>query len=1201
VLLPNTWYHVVATFDGTTAGIYINGFLAGTGTPSLFNGKRYVPTIAGPFSVGARSDNAFETSAYQDEVAFYSNVLSAADILAHYQAGTNVAPATPYVSLIYAQNPLLFYRLDEAVTPVATNYGSLGPLANGYYESGTMPGAEGPPVANFGANSFGCAFPSSQATGVGASVTVPGLSGFAAGSLNNPVALGAWIQGRPVSWYEFPVSRSLGMFSFEQIIGGFPRFTVGTANAFGAMAVDDGAWHFWFGQWDGTNASLYIDGQQVGTGSGGGVSIVYRPFAIGTDPPEVGANFAGAVCQVAVFTHMLTPTQIQQLYFAAGVPPHIQSEPKDVAVNQGQSATFTVTAAGTPPIVYQWYRGSPPGGTLITEPNSSGATSNTLTFSNAQVFENGPYYVVVPNIYGTLTSSIVYLTVFSPGPATVTNLPATGIQTKAATLNGQVLAPGADLPFVTFYYGTANGGTNAAAWAQNVSAGRQSGPFSQGVSNLLMNTTYYFIASASNSAGIAWAPASQSFTTLAPALASIANLPPAGIVPVSAALHGTVLSTGGDTPAVTLFYGPSDGGTSPGAWAQSVGLGLETDSFAQTVLGLASNTTYFFTARAVNGAGTAWATPSLSFTTPVINPFTVSVLTHHNDNSRTGANLNETALAVANVSTNSFALLYTRPVDDQIYAQPLVATGVDLGSNGVHNLLLIATVNDSVYAYDADDPGVSAPYWTRSFIHLPLIVAPRNTDLSAIGACGGNYQDFSGNFGIVGTPVVDPVAGTLYLVARTREISAFTTNFVQRLHALDLGSGAERSNSPVVITATYPGIGAGNVGGIITFDPERQNQRPGLALVNGTVFICWSSHCDLGPYHGWVLGYDAMSLQRVFVYNDTPNGGNGGIWMSGQAPAADAAGNLYLSTGNGTVDASDTVNRGESFLKLTPSGTNLVVASWFTPQDYPVLEASDIDLGSGGMLLLPGTNLAFSGGKEGVVYLVNRDNMGGLSAVAGDPNVLQNFSATPDQVHGGAAWWDAPGGSFAYLWPASVQLQQYQFDRVAGKFVLPPYALSPTAAPMGQPGGLLSLSANGTNSGSGIVWASHQLGGDANQQVRAGILHAYNAENVNQELWNSQMVSARDAVGSFAKFVPPTVANGKVYLATFSNRLNVYGLLPRLRIALNQNGQVQLTWPGGILQCSGQPGGPYCDMTNTCSPFLVIPSDTQCFYRLRPQ
>ena len=209
------------------------------------------------------------------------------------------------------------------------------------------------------------------------------------------------------------------------------------------------------------------------------------------------------------------------------------------------------------------------------------------------------------------------------------------------------------------------------------------------------------------------------------------------------------------------------------------------------------------------------------------------------------------------------------------------------------------------------------------------------------------------------------------------------------------------------------------------------------------------------------------------------------------------------------------------------------------------------------MLLIPGTTLAFSGGKEGVVYLVKRDNMGGLSgSTSADTNVVQTFQITSDQVHGGAVWWDGPTASYGYIWPASVHLQQYRFNRTSGMFVLPAFAQSPTPAPAGQPGGLLALSAQGTNAGSGILWAVHQLTGDANQRVRPGILRAYNAQNVSTELWNSEQLSARDSVGNFGKFVAPTVANGKVYLATFSNRLNVYGLLPAT------NAQLAVSPPG---------------------------------------
>lgn len=591
----------------------------------------------------------------------------------------------------------------------------------------------------------------------------------------------------------------------------------------------------------------------------------------------------------------------------------------------------------------------------------------------------------------------------------------------------------------------------------------------------------------------------------------------------------------------------------------------------------------------------------------------VAVLTQHNNLARTGANLEETVLNITTVNSNRFGLVFTRTVDDQVYAQPLVMTNVDIPGHGPHNVAYVATVNDSVYAFDADDPSAVTPYWYVSFTNANAI-PPRNTDMT--GACSGNYIDFSGNMGIVSTPVIDPGSGTIYVLVRTKEFGAA---FVQRLHALDIRTGAEMTNSPVTITAAYTGNGDGSSANVLTFDPQKQNQRSALSLINGVLYFAWASHCDWGPYHGWVAGYDATTLQQVVLYNATPNGSNGGIWMSGQGIAADTNGNLFLSVGNGTVgfsgDPRNTINRGESLLKLTRSGTNLTVASWFTPFNYSSLEGSDSDLGSGGVLLIPNTTLAFSGGKQGVLYLVNRDNMGGLSFTTADTNVIQSFQVAPGshQILGSPVWWDGPDGSYGYIWvSASDFLRQYKFDPASGKFLLPNYARSSTAAPGGTPGGILSISANGTNAGSGIVWASHQLGGSANQAVRPGILRAFNAQNVTNELWNSELVSARDSVGNFAKFCPPTVANGKVYLATFSGRLDVYGLLPlpSLVIGLSDT-NVTLSWQtngfsGYTVQAATNLSSPVWQnltnsvmVTNGMFEVAVPPNGNTVFYRLK--
>jgi hypothetical protein len=588
----------------------------------------------------------------------------------------------------------------------------------------------------------------------------------------------------------------------------------------------------------------------------------------------------------------------------------------------------------------------------------------------------------------------------------------------------------------------------------------------------------------------------------------------------------------------------------------------------------------------------------------------VAVLTQHNDNGRTGMNLFETGLTTANVNSNQFGLLFSRAVDDQIYAQPLVMTNVNIPGKGTNNIVIVATVNDTVYAYDADDSTASTPYWTDSFINPPNVVPPRNTDMTF--ACGGGYKDFSGNIGIASAPVIDPATGTIYLLERTKEISGGVTNYVQRLHALDVASGAERPNSPVIIAATNNGV---------AFNPFIQNQRSGLLLANGIVYITWASHCDGGPYKGWIIGYYTTNLLKApLATNTVPTGSQAGIWMSNQGPAADPSGNVYLSTGNGTFDG--VINFGESFLRFTPSGSNLVISSWFAPYNWSTLNGQDADLGGGGVLLIPGTSLLLSGGKTlssapfATLYLVNRDNMGGLSgSPTADTNIIQSWSlGGQHSIHCGPVWWNGPSanGSFAYIWGASGdRLRQYQFTN--GLFNTTPYAMSGTVGGGGQPGGILSVSANGNKAGSGIVWASLNTTSDANQAVVAGTLHAYDAQNVANELWNSDMVGARDAIGNFAKFVAPTIANGKVYMATFSNRLNVYGLLPQPTISVALSGKnVILSWPSNAFQNFKLQSSPaigssaswtnttYSVVTNNAVFQVTVPATNPAtFYRLK--
>lgn len=524
-----------------------------------------------------------------------------------------------------------------------------------------------------------------------------------------------------------------------------------------------------------------------------------------------------------------------------------------------------------------------------------------------------------------------------------------------------------------------------------------------------------------------------------------------------------------------------------------------------------------------------------------------NVITQHNDLKRTGWNQGETQLTQANVAGGNFGKIFSRDVDDQIYCQPLIVNQVPIGG-GIHNIVIVATVNNSLYAFDADDSATSTPYWKTSLTFNPgnnnLYRPIKNSDMT--GACGGNYYDFSGNMGIVGTPVIDTSSHTIYVVSRSvTKSSPFI--FVQYLHAIDLYTGTDKT-APVYINAVVPGTGEG--ASTVTFNQQTENQRPALLLYQGVVFICWASHCDWEPYHGWIIGYDASTLAQKYVYNASPNGGLAGIWMSGQAPAVDDDGFIYVSTGNGTVGTNgipnDTVNRGESLLKLSTASGELKVVDFFTPGDYDYLNQYDLDYGVDGVLLIPNSHLSLSGSKESYLYLINNTKMGG--AVTDNSNVLQlldlNASYNGEKhIHGSPAYFkDDRGKEYVYGWAENGLLKQFPFQRSTLLFDTLNKITGNTVLPQGMPGAMLSVSSHGTDPGSGILWAAHPIDGDANHSVVPGILQAFDATDVSRELWNTNLNGIRDSVGKFAKFVPPTIANGKVYLATFSNKLHVYGL-----------------------------------------------------------
>lgn len=519
-----------------------------------------------------------------------------------------------------------------------------------------------------------------------------------------------------------------------------------------------------------------------------------------------------------------------------------------------------------------------------------------------------------------------------------------------------------------------------------------------------------------------------------------------------------------------------------------------------------------------------------------------AVLTQHNDEGRTGWVYTEQLLHHENVNAGSFGLVGSLAVDDQLYAQPLICPNLQVNAfKGA--VLFAATVNNTVYAFNADDVSKPAPLWQLN-LNPPGQRTPDIADLKDAAAgmpCGGNYRDFSGKIGIVGTPVIDTVAHTLYVVSKSIDASG---NFYAYLNALDILTGNHKNGSPVLIAATTTGTGEGAVNNVVAFQAKFQNQRPALLLYQGTVYIAFASYCDWGPYHGWILGYDAQSLTLKHRYNTTPNGWAGGIWMAGQGISVGADGNLYVVTGNGTTDPDNSnaaVGRSESLIKLSPQ---LQVLDWFTPGNYQYLDDLDLDYGSDGVLMVPNSSLTVSGSKEGISYVVDYNHMGRYQS--DNHQVIDTLEFNPGRqgyvhVHGSPIFGSLSSGRFVYAWAETYKIRQFSLPSLSGPFDQE-FLEGNRVLDNGMPGAMLAGSSNGADTSSAIIWASFPTSGNANNQVRPGTLAAIRANDVSRpELWNSDL-DPNDRVGKFAKFNTPTVANGKVYLPTFSNRINVYGL-----------------------------------------------------------
>ncbi|MEP6549053.1 MAG: PQQ-binding-like beta-propeller repeat protein [Gammaproteobacteria bacterium] len=685
----------------------------------------------------------------------------------------------------------------------------------------------------------------------------------------------------------------------------------------------------------------------------------------------------------------------------AATAPAITAQPSSISVAVGSTATFSVTAAGTAPLTYQWSKGTT---------DIAGATAASYTTPATVTGDTGSMFkVAVANSAGMATSNAATLTVTAaPAPTapSITVQPANKSVTVGQTATFSVTAAGtAPLTY---------------QWKKGTTA----------------------------------------------------------IVGATAASYTTPVTVIGDSASI-------------------------------------------FSVVVTNAIGTA-VSNAATLTVSVAAAGT-DVLTYKNDLNRSGQNLTESALNLTNVASATFGLLRTLSVNGKVDAQPLYLSKFNVAGT-VHNMVFVATEHDTVYAFDVD---TGAIVWQRSLLGT-------GETLSDTHGCGQVIPEI----GITSTPVIDRSSGThgtIFVVAMSKDAAS---NYHQRLHALDLTTGAELLGGPTEIAATVPTSGSGTT----SFDPGQYEERAALLLSNGIIYTSWTSHCDVAPYTGWVIGYSAGTLARTTVLNLAPNSGRGpAIWMSGGGPAVDAAGNIYLLTANGafetTMDANGFPSRrdyGNSFVKISTAGGTLSVADYFTMFNEVTESTADQDLGSGGAMLLPDLmdststvrHLVVGAGKDGNIYLVNRDSMGKFNA-ANNSQIWQQLSGA---LTGGI--WSTPAYFNGVLYYGDRTGTLKAFTVSNAKLVATPQSQSATQ--FTYPGTAPSVSANGTSNA--IVWA--------HENTDPAVLHAYDAANLAHELYNSNQAAAnRDHFGAGNKYITPTVADGKVFVGT-TNGVGIFGLLP---------------------------------------------------------
>jgi hypothetical protein len=776
------------------------------------------------------------------------------------------------------------------------------------------------------------------------------------------------------------------------------------------------------------------------------------------------------------------------------VAPAISAQPANQTVTAGQTATFSVMVSGTSPFTYQW---------LKNNANISGATAASYTTPATLAADTGAKFdVIVSNSAGSATSAMATLTVNAAAVApTITMQPANQSVTAGQTATFSVTATGTAPLTYQWQKNSANitGATAATYTTPATVSGDNGAQFDVVVSNSAgsktSNTATLTVNAAAVAPTITTQPANQTVTVGQTATFSVTAT---GTAPLTYQWQKNATAISGATAA---SY------TTPATVLADSGA-----QFSVTVSNAVGNTPSNSATLTVNAASTS----------------NIDVITYHYDNLRTGQNLNETILTPANVNSAKFGKLGAFTVDGLVDAQPLYLSAVPIPSAGTKNVLYVATEHGSVYAFDADSINGN----TSTFLWKTSVLGTGETSSDNRGC-----SQVTPEIGVTATPVIDRTRGphgAIYVVAMSKNSSG---NYFHRIHALDLTTGAELFGGPTTVQATYPGTGDDSTGGNVVFDAKQYKERPGLLQIGNTIYTTWSSHCDARPYTSWVMSYDANTLTQISVLNLVPNGSEGGIWMAGTAPAADTSGNIFFMVGNGDFDTTlntsgfpANANCGQCYVKLS-SAVPMKLLDYFTPSNTVSESNGDTDFGSGGPLLLPdlvdtnGTtrHLAVGSGKDAIIYVVDRDNMGKFNSTT--DNIYQQINGQIGGV------WSKPSYFNNTVYYGAVGDHLKAFPITTAKLATAPTTQSATS--FAYPGTTPSISANGTSNA--IVWAV--------ENGSTGVLHAYNATNLTTELYNSNQAASNRDQFSDNKYVTPMVANGKVYVGT-PNSVVVFGLLP---------------------------------------------------------